>query len=75
MAAVASRALDLDCEAVYWELWRPNGLGRAFYERLDAEETGDLAVMRLGSERLAAMALFTPRGERGGPGKPNGRAR
>lgn len=56
MAAVASRALDLDCEAVYWELWRPNSLGRAFYERLDAEETGDLAVMRLDGERLAAMA-------------------
>ncbi len=75
MAAVASRALDLDCEAVYWELWRPNALGRVFYERLDAEETGDLAVMRVGGERLAAIALFTQRGERGGPGKPNGRAR
>ncbi len=56
MAAVAGRALDLDCEAVYWELWRPNAVGRAFYERLDAEETGDLAVMRLGGERLAEMA-------------------
>ena len=56
MAAVASRALDLDCEAVYWELWRPNALGRTFYEMLDAEETGDLAVMRLGGERLAAMS-------------------
>ena len=56
MAAVASRSLDLDCEAVYWELWRPNAVGRAFYERLDAEETGDLAVMRLGGKRLAAMA-------------------
>jgi GNAT superfamily N-acetyltransferase len=56
MTAVASRALDLDCAAVYWELWRPNAVGRAFYERLDAEETGDLALMRLGGERLAAMA-------------------
>lgn len=56
MAAVASRARKLDCEAVYWELWRPNALGRAFYERLDAEETDDLAVMRLGGERLMAMA-------------------
>lgn len=65
MAAVASRARDLDCEAVYWELWRPNALGRAFYERLEAEETGELAVMRLGGERLAAMAQ--PAGEGGQP--------
>jgi GNAT superfamily N-acetyltransferase len=62
MAAVASRALDLDCEAVYWELWRPNALGRAFYERLDAEETGDLAVMRLGGGRLAALASLVGAG-------------
>lgn len=65
MAAVASRALDLDCEAVYWELWRPNALGRAFYEQLDAEETGELAVMRIGGERLAAMAQ--PAGKGGQP--------
>jgi GNAT superfamily N-acetyltransferase len=56
MAAVASRAIDLDCEAVYWELWRPNTLGKGFYEGLDAEETGDLTVMRLAGERLAAVA-------------------
>ena len=56
MAAVASRAIDLDCEAVYWELWRPNKLGKAFYKGLDAEETGDLAVMRLAGDRLAAVA-------------------
>jgi GNAT superfamily N-acetyltransferase len=55
MAAVAGRAIDLDCEAVYWQLWRPNAVGMAFYERLDAEETGDLAIMRLAGKRLAAM--------------------
>ncbi len=54
MAAVASRALDLDCEAVYWKLWRPNRIGTAFYERLAAEEAAELAVMRLGAERLSA---------------------
>jgi GNAT superfamily N-acetyltransferase len=55
MAAVASRTIDLDCEAVYWELWRPNALGRTFYEGLNAEETGDLTVMRLGGARLSAI--------------------
>jgi GNAT superfamily N-acetyltransferase len=58
MAAVAGRALDLDCEAVYWELWRPNALGREFYEGLDAEETADLAVMRLAGKRLAAITQY-----------------
>ena len=56
MATVASRAFDLDCDAVYWELWRPNALGRAFYERLNVEETSALAVMRLGGARLVAIA-------------------
>jgi hypothetical protein len=53
--AVISRALELDCEAVYWELWRPNALGRKFYERLDAEETSALAIMRLAAERLSSV--------------------
>jgi GNAT superfamily N-acetyltransferase len=56
IAAVAKRALEFDCEAVYWELWRPNALGKVFYERLAAEEAADLAVMRLGGERLSAAA-------------------
>jgi GNAT superfamily N-acetyltransferase len=56
MAKVASRAFDLDCDAVYWELWRPNALGRAFYEQLNAEENSALAVMRLSGAGLAAIA-------------------
>jgi GNAT superfamily N-acetyltransferase len=64
MAAVANRALELDCEAVYWELWRPNALGKAFYERLAAEEAADLAVMRLGGERLSAAAQPPGAGDR-----------
>jgi GNAT superfamily N-acetyltransferase len=62
MAAVASRARDLECEAVYWELWRPNARGRAFHERLEAEEIGHLAVMRLGGERLAAIGQSARKG-------------
>jgi len=56
MAAVARRALDLDCEAVYWELWRPNTLGRTFYERLGAEQADELEVMRLGRLSLSMIA-------------------
>jgi GNAT superfamily N-acetyltransferase len=66
MATVASRAIDLGCEAVYWELWRPNTVGRAFYARLDAEQADELEVMRLGGSRLSAIA--------NGAG-PHGRAR
>src|SRR6516164_8206726 len=55
MAAVARRALDLDCEAVYWELWRPNTLGRTFYERLGAEQADELEVMRLGRLSLSMI--------------------
>jgi GNAT superfamily N-acetyltransferase len=64
MAAVANRALELDCEAVYWELWRPNALGKAFYQWLAAEEAADLAVMRLGGERLSAAAQPPGAGDR-----------
>ncbi len=55
MTAVAGRAIDLDCEAVYWELWRPNAVGRAFYEKLNAEETNELTLMRLTNEKFAIM--------------------
>jgi GNAT superfamily N-acetyltransferase len=56
MAAIARRALLLGCEAVYWELWRMNVAGDAFYRNLMAEEATDLAVMRLDKNRLAALA-------------------
>jgi len=57
MTAVARHALQLGCDAVYWELWRMNTAGEAFYRKLGAEEAIDLAVMRLGRDRLAALAL------------------
>jgi GNAT superfamily N-acetyltransferase len=68
MAAIARHALDLNCDAVYWELWRPNVAGAAFYRRLMADEAADLAVMRLDKEHLAAIAtngapLSAPAGE------------
>jgi GNAT superfamily N-acetyltransferase len=56
MSAVACHALQLDCEAIYWELWRMNAAGAAFYRKLQAEEVSDLAVMCLDKARLVAIA-------------------
>jgi GNAT superfamily N-acetyltransferase len=56
MAAVARHALELGCDAVYWELWRMNAAGAAFYRNLTAEEAVDLAVMRFEKNRLMAIA-------------------
>ena len=56
MTEVARHALGLDCEAVYWELWRMNVVGGAFYRRLRAEKAADLAIMRFDKDRLMAIA-------------------
>jgi GNAT superfamily N-acetyltransferase len=56
MTAIARHALGLGCDAVYWELWRMNSAGEAFYRGLGAAEAIDLAVMRLDKDRLAALA-------------------
>jgi GNAT superfamily N-acetyltransferase len=55
MTAVARHARALSCDAVYWELWRMNSAGDAFYRSLGAKEAADLAVMRLDGDRLAAL--------------------
>ena len=59
MTAVARHALQRGCDAVYWELWRMNSAGAAFYRELRAEEVADLAVMRLDRDRLASIAAET----------------
>jgi GNAT superfamily N-acetyltransferase len=56
MTAIARHALHLGCDAVYWELWRLNSAGEAFYRSLGAEDAADLKVMRLDQDRLAALA-------------------
>jgi GNAT superfamily N-acetyltransferase len=58
MAAVARHALQLGCDAVYWELWRMNVVGDAFYRRLRAEEAADLAIMRFDRTRLSEIAAL-----------------
>jgi GNAT superfamily N-acetyltransferase len=56
MTAVARHARELGCNAVYWELWRLNHTGEAFYRSLGADEGIDLKVMRLDRDRLAGLA-------------------
>jgi GNAT superfamily N-acetyltransferase len=56
IGAVASHALAQGCAAVCLDLWRPNKVGKAFYDALGAEEAGDIAQLRLGRDRLVALA-------------------
>jgi GNAT superfamily N-acetyltransferase len=56
IGAVARHALTLGCAAVCLDLWRPNKVGAAFYQTLGAEEASDIAQLRLGRDRLAALA-------------------
>jgi GNAT superfamily N-acetyltransferase len=54
MRAVARLAMAQRCDALYWDLWRLNRVGKGFYESLGAVEDGDLAIWRVASSRLAA---------------------
>ena len=54
MAEVARLAIAQGCEAVYWDLWRLNRVGRAFSQSLGAVEIDDLAIWHVGSRQLAA---------------------
>jgi GNAT superfamily N-acetyltransferase len=56
MLAIARLAMAQGCEAVYWELWRLNRVGKSFYKNLGAAEIGDLAIWRVGSRQLAAVS-------------------
>jgi GNAT superfamily N-acetyltransferase len=56
MRAVARLATAQSCDAVYWDLWRLNRVGKAFYESLGAVEDGDLAIWRVASSRLAVAS-------------------
>lgn len=62
-AAVARRAVALGCDALYWELWKQNARGAAFYRRLDAREVDDLGIMCLDGQMLARIAAASDLGE------------
>jgi hypothetical protein len=51
-----TQAIAHGCEGVYWDLWRLNCLGKAFYQSLGAVEIGDLAIWHAGSRQLAAAS-------------------
>ncbi len=56
MAQVGRLAIAQGAEAVCWDLWRLNRLGKAFYESLGAVEIDDLAIWRVASSHLAAVS-------------------
>ncbi|HET8919134.1 MAG TPA: GNAT family N-acetyltransferase [Xanthobacteraceae bacterium] len=56
MLAIARLAVAQGCEAVYWDLWRLNRAGKAFYKSLGAVEIGDLAIWRVDSRHLGAAS-------------------
>ena len=56
MQAIARLAVAQGCEAIYWDLWRLNRLGKAFYESLGATEIGDLAIWHVASRHLATAS-------------------
>lgn len=58
VAVVARRAVEHGCDAVYWELWRPNASARAFYGRVGAKEVADLTILCLDGQSLAAIAAL-----------------
>jgi hypothetical protein len=56
MLAIARLAMAQGCEAIYWDLWRLNRVGKAFNQNLGAVEIGDLGTWRVGSRQLAAAS-------------------
>ena len=57
MGAVADHALALGCAFVCWDLWSRNHAGAAFYRALAAEKVTDVVQLRLGVDRLSALAM------------------
>jgi hypothetical protein len=56
MGAVAHHAFALGCAFVCWDLWSRNHAGAAFYRALAAEKVTDVVQLRLGVDRLSALA-------------------
>jgi GNAT superfamily N-acetyltransferase len=56
IARVARHALELECDALYWELWRPNVAATRFFREVGAEVVAELAITRLDRSGLSALA-------------------
>jgi GNAT superfamily N-acetyltransferase len=55
IARVARHALELECDALYFELWRPNVAAARFFSQAGAQEVAELAIMRLDRGILSAL--------------------
>ena len=56
IAVVARHALELECDALYWELWRPNVAAARFFSAVGADAVAELAITRLDRSGLSALA-------------------
>jgi GNAT superfamily N-acetyltransferase len=56
IARVARHALELECDALYWELWRPNVAAARFFSEVGAQAVAELAITRLDRSGLGALA-------------------
>ena len=56
LARVACHALELECDALYFELWRPNITALRFFSAAGAKELAELAITRLDRSGLATLA-------------------
>ena len=57
MAGVARYALDLGCQAVFWEVWVGNAEAYRFYDRLGAtRDEGTATLMSLDHDGLVRLA-------------------
>jgi diamine N-acetyltransferase len=56
IARVARHALELECDALYLELWRPNVAAARFFSEVGAEAVAELAITRLDRSGLSALA-------------------
>ena len=56
IARLARHALELEGDALYWELWRPNVTAARFFSEVGAEAVTELAITRLGRSALDTLA-------------------
>ena len=56
IARVACHALELECDALYFELWRPNITALRFFSAAGAKELAELAITRLDRSGLTTLA-------------------
>jgi GNAT superfamily N-acetyltransferase len=55
LARLARHALELECDALYWELYRPNAAAQRFFRNAGAHEVVELAIMRLDRAGLSVL--------------------